>query len=250
MFENRLAANLVNLVAPKDPLARHMFKWPNNFSWAYAGDLADSIKTRVKARGGSVTGDFRASLAWFNKDDLDLHLIEPDGTHLHYGHKRSKRTGGKLDVDMNVNESGPQTSRNAVENIAYPKRTRMLEGEYHLYVHNYTHRERAGRGFEVEVEFEGVTTTFSYEQEVRPKQRVTVAKFEYSHERGLTFKNTLPRRDASKTLWGLSTQNFHPVTMVMLSPNHWGNRPTGNKHFFFMLQDCEREGSSRGFFVF
>jgi hypothetical protein len=34
----------------------------------------------------------------------------------------------------------------------------------------------------------------------------------------------------------------------MLSPNYWNGRPVGNKHWFFMLQDCVREGSSRGFF--
>lgn len=257
LLENRHAGNLVNLVAPKDPSSKLMFKWANNFSWAYQGDLADSIKERVKARGGSVTGDFRASLAWFNSDDLDLHLLEPRvnrprrgeyGEHIYYGNKRADYSHGELDVDMNVNRSGPNASRNAVENITYPKRSRMIEGQYHLYVNNFTHRERIDVGFEVELEFDGETITFAHDREVRQKGNVTVAKFEYTHKDGLKIIESLPRQDASKVLWGLQTQTYHPVTMVMLSPNHWDDRPTGNKHYLFMLQGCQREGSSRGFF--
>jgi hypothetical protein len=247
LFENRHAGNLVNLVAPSDQAAKPLFKWPNNFSWSYNGDLADSIKERVKARGGSVTGDFRASLAWFNSDDLDLHLVEPRGQHIYYGHRESP-AGGNLDVDMNVGESGVNFSRNAVENITYPHKRRMIEGAYHLFVNNYTHRERVDVGFEVEVEFNDETVTFACDREVRPRENVTVARFNYTHKDGLKFKETLPRHDVAKELWGISTQQFHPVTLVMLSPNHWNGRPTGNKHWFFMLQDCQREGSSRGFF--
>jgi hypothetical protein len=238
----------VNLVATADPEAKQLFKWPNNFSWAYQRDLADSIKERVKARGGSVTGEFRASLAWVNSDDLDLHLREPDGNEIFYSNKRSYRTDGELDVDMNVSESGANTSRNAVENITYQRRRTMLEGEYHLFVHNYTHRERVDTGFEVEVELGGETTTFAYDREVKPHEKVTVAKFEYTHKDGIRIITSLPRQDVSKVLWSLPTQSFHPVTMVMMSPNHWNGRPVGNRHWFFMLQDCRRDGSSRGFF--
>lgn len=34
----------------------------------------------------------------------------------------------------------------------------------------------------------------------------------------------------------------------MHSPNHWNEQKTGNRHYFFILQECKREGSSRGFF--
>lgn len=247
LFENRHAGNLVNLVAPADPRAKLLFKWPNNFSWAYNGDLADSIKERVKARGGSVTGDFRASLAWFNSDDLDLHLVEPDGTEIYFGRKRVP-SGGELDVDMNVHADGPNTSRNAVENITYAKRGMMQKGTYKLYVRNYTHREQKDVGFEVELEFDGTLHTFACEREVRPHEDVTVALFMYSRKDGLKIIESLPRLAASRTMWNLPTETFHPVTIAMLSPNHWDGRPVGNKHYFFMLQDCKREGSSRGFF--
>lgn len=257
LLENRHAGNLVNLVAPTDPEAPSILKWDNNFTWSYQGDLADSIKERVKARGGSVTGDFRASLAWFNSDDLDLHLVEPSATrrafgltrgeHICYSHRRSF-SGGVLDVDMNVQASGPHFSRNAVENITYQSRKTMLEGTYRLFVNQFRHREHEDVGFEVELEFGGELMTFAYDKEVRPREDVTVAEFTYSHKEGLKIIKSLPRQGVVRTLWNLQTQSFHPVTIAMLSPNHWNGRPVGNKHYFFMLQGCQRDGSSRGFF--
>jgi len=56
LLENRHIGNLVSLIAPVDATAKPLFKWPNGFSWSYTGDLADSIKERVKKAGGSVTG--------------------------------------------------------------------------------------------------------------------------------------------------------------------------------------------------
>jgi hypothetical protein len=247
LVENRHHGNFVNLVAPVDPSAKLLFKWDNGFSWAYNGDLADSIKERVKARGGSVTGDFRASLAWFNADDLDLHLKEPDGTVIYFGNRRS-HTGGVLDVDMNVLLGGSNFARGAVENITYARRNQMKEGTYEIRVHNYTHRESEDVGFEVELEFDGELRTFSCAREVRPRETVMVATFTFSRKEGLKIVSSLPQQTASRVIWGLQTQMFHPVSLVMLSPNHWGGRQIGNKHWFFILRDCLRDGSSRGFF--
>ena len=36
--------------------------------------------------------------------------------------------------------------------------------------------------------------------------------------------------------------------MIMKSPNHWDDKGVGNKHYFFMLEDCKNEGAARGFF--
>jgi hypothetical protein len=247
LFENKHAGNLVNLVAPQDPDAKLLFKWPNNFSWAYNGDLADSIKERVKARGGNVTGAFRASLSWFNSDDLDLHLVEPYGQKIYFGSKRSS-SGGVLDVDMNVFESGSSFSRNAVENITYETKQQMPRGKYLIIVHNYRHRECKDTGFEVELEFDGVVHTFVCDREVRPNERVEVAELSFDGKQ-LKIVKSLPISTASKVLWGLDTNTFHPVTLMMRSPNYWEKAGgVGNLHYFFMLKGCIREGSSRGFF--
>ncbi len=55
LLENRHAPNLVSLIAPDDPTAGRMFKWDNLFSWSYNGEMADSIRERVKAAGGSCS---------------------------------------------------------------------------------------------------------------------------------------------------------------------------------------------------
>lgn len=68
----------MTLTAPSNKDAKNLFKWPNNFAWTYNGDLADSsIKDKVQAAGGKVNGYLRCSLAWYNGDDLDIHIIQP-----------------------------------------------------------------------------------------------------------------------------------------------------------------------------
>ena len=244
MLENRHASNLVSLIAPVDPTAKQLFKWPNNFSWSYVGEVADSIKERVKAAGGNVTGDFRASLSWFNYDDLDLHLVEPGGEEIFFGHKRSTHSG-TLDVDMNA---GSGTSRKPVENIVYAKRGMMREGVYRLFVENYSQREVQDVGFDIEMEFDGAVHSFSYSQAVSTKQRIDVCTFKYTHKGGMEIIKSLPATQATKTVWCVPTQTFHKVRVVMLSPNFWDGRDIGNKHYIFALDGCRNEGKARGFF--
>jgi hypothetical protein len=245
LFENRHAGNMVSLVAPVDPTAKQLFKWPNLFSWSYVGDLADSIKERVKQAGGSVTGDFRASLAWFNYDDLDLHLKQPNGLTVFFRQKVDPRTGGNLDVDMNA---GSGQTRSAVENITFPRRDRMAEGEYSLIVNQFCQRETKDGGFEIEMEFDGTIYSFAWPNAMKTAQNVVVCRFNYSRKDGLKIIESLPSKQASKTIWGLTTQTFHRVRVAMLSPNQWDGREIGNRHFFFMLDGCKNDGTARGFF--
>jgi hypothetical protein len=244
MFENRHAGNLVSLIAPVDPTANLLFKWPNNFSWAYAGDVADSIKERVKAAGGDVTGDLRCSLSWFNYDDLDLHLREPGGLEIYYSNKLSRSTGGNLDVDMNA---GGNESRSSVENICYPDKNRMKNGTYILSVHQYRRRETIDVGFEAEMEFNGQVWSFGYDKPLRQDERVLVAKFIYSQNE-LEIIDSLPSSKTSKEVWGIHTNHFHRVKMVMLSPNHWDGHGVGNRHLFFIVDGCLNDKPARGFF--
>lgn len=245
LFENRHAGNMVSLVAPVDATAKPLFKWPNGFSWSYVGDLADSIKERVKQAGGSVTGDFRASLAWFNYDDLDLHLKGPNGLYIWFRDKVDRATGGTLDVDMNA---GGGNTRTAVENITFPKRQQMADGEYTLFVNQFCPRESKDGGFELEMEFDGTIYSFAWPNALKTAQNVVVCKFNYSRKEGLTIAESLPAKQASKTVWALPTQTFHRVRVAMLSPNQWDGREIGNKHYFFMLDGCKNDGTARGFF--
>jgi hypothetical protein len=256
MVEGRHTSNLVSLIAPVDPTANRLFKWDNNFSWTYNGDVADSLKERVKRAGGSVAGDLCCRLAWYNYDDLDLHMVEPPRYEIYFGNRQQVSPGGgMLDVDMNA--GGGQT-REAVENIYYAKRQTMAEGDYHLFVQNFAKREAIDVGFEVEIDFLGTVRRFAYPKALRSGENVTVAKFKYSHAKGVEFIESLPSTQASKTVWNVTTEEFHKVNVLLRSPNYWDNseqagdsgRPQGigNEHYFFMLDGCQNDGTARGFY--
>jgi hypothetical protein len=241
MFENKHVPKLVSLIAPYDLTAKTLFRWPNPFSWSYNFDVADSIKERVKSAGGNVTGDVCCRLAWFNTDDLDLHMLEPRRSHIYFGSKVSRETGGQLDVDMNVSHC----VRNPVENIFYGSKSRMPFGEYKLSVNQFNRRESVDVGFEVEIDVLGSVHRFSYANAVTGT--IDVAKLNVT-EKGVEVIPLIPSSQASREVWNLKTQQFHPVTALMLSPNFWDGKEIGNKHYMFMLDGCRNDGSARGFY--
>ena len=85
---------------------------------------------------GAQSGDIRVSLLWNNRNDLDLHVVNPRGEEIFYGSKND-RAGGFLDVDMNV---GGETLK-PVENVFWAK-GRAPEGKYRVYVQNYGYNEK------------------------------------------------------------------------------------------------------------
>jgi hypothetical protein len=66
---------------------------------------------------GAGGGDIQISLSWHNYNDLDLHCIDPAGEEIFFGHRRSTRTGGELDIDQNASEP---YNMSPVENIYWP----------------------------------------------------------------------------------------------------------------------------------
>ncbi len=246
MVENRHEANMVSLIAPCDPDSKNMFKWDNNFSWAYSGEYADSVKERVKRAGGDIEGDLRCSLAWHNKDDLDIHLRCPDQVEIYYSSKRPAGTTGRLDVDMNA--GGIHDAIAPVENITFKNADKIKEGKYELIVHNYSKRTSEDVGFEVELEFNGKITTFRYPKMVKQGQNISVVTFNYTKAGGVKIVESIGSTEATKQVWGVNTHTFVKVRTVMASPNHWDGFVVGNKHYFFMIEDCIQEGKARGFF--
>lgn len=239
LFES--PADLVSLIAPVDPTALGLFKWTNRFSWSYNGDVADSIKEKVKKAGGVVEADLCCRLAWHNYDDLDLHLVAPGGHHISYAHKSVG--GGRLDVDMNA---GRGTTREGVENIFYADRRTMIPGEYTLFVRQYMQRESIDVGFEVEMDFLSKSIgRFVYDRVV--KGDVIVAKFTFDGDAIRFLPGTLPTAPGGSA-WGLTIGAFHPVSAVLLSPNHWDVPGIGLKHYFFIIDGCVNDGSARGFY--
>lgn len=248
MMANEHASNLVSLIAPVDPTAGALFKWDNRFSWSYNGEMADSIKERVKSAGGAVVGDVCVRLGWFNFDDLDLHIDEPDGGHVYFGTRgRASPCGGTLDVDMNA---GVVHSREAVENIVYGNHRHMKEGIYTVRVHSWSKRETKDVGFEVEIDLLGEVFHFSHPTAVQHGENTQVAQIEYSRAEGLKIISSIggSKMTSTREVWGIPTNTFAKVNVVMMSPNYWDEKTVGNKHYFFMLDGCVNEGSARGFF--
>lgn len=248
--ENKLANNFVSLIAPVDATSKSMFKWDNNFSWTYAGNLTDSMKDRVKAAGGKVDGDLRFSIQW-NEDgtdnyDLDAHCIEANGNEIMFSNCRKpdvSRLGGQLDTDV-IDPHG----QIAVENITWPDRTRMQPGEYVFYVHQYSGSVK--HGFRAEIEFDGTIYSFDYPNSMRHKERVDVAKVTLDKNGNFTIKCLVPESMSTRTIWNIKTNQFVPVSVVCYSPNHWSTvaNPVGHKHLFFMLKDCINDENPSGIF--
>ena len=58
---------------------------------------------RLKQAGAHV-GRLTCSLMWHNHDDLDLHCETPNGEHIWWKDKKTLKSDGHLDVDMNASE--------------------------------------------------------------------------------------------------------------------------------------------------
>lgn len=236
LVENKHQGNFMTVTAPVHEGSGKLFKWPNNFAWAYDGDVADSIKERVKKAGGNVSAPFRVSLSWFNYDDLDIHVRDPYGCHIYFGNKM-----GKLDVDMNA---GSGKTREAVENVSwhYPD-----DGLYEIRVDNFYKRESIDVGCDLEVEFRGRIFNFHYPKVLGSDvlmMSIKIAGDKITITPALGVESTI--RSVEK--WGVKTQVWTPVQTLILSPNFWRGSEVGNKHWFFILKDCINPGPVRGIF--
>lgn len=238
LFENRHLNNLVSLITSEVKDSKTMFKWNNNFSWAYSGNITDSsMKENVKSAGGNVDGVLRFSIQWndekLNQNDFDAHCIQPGGKRIYFGASRDRSTTGELDVDIRY----PRKGEPAVENITWSNKNKMPKGDYKFLVHNYSHR--GGKtGFKAEIEYDGQVFSFEYNKELRFDEKIEVAIVNFDGV-NFTIKELLPSTTSSKDMWNLKTNQFIPVSVIMLSPNYWDNQDNiGHKHYFFMLKDC------------
>lgn len=245
LLENNHMLKFCSLITGENKDAMSLFQWNNLFSWSYTGGITDSIKERVKAAGGQVTGELRVSLSWFNFDDLDLHVITPNKVEIYYGHKVDSTTGGNLDVDMNA---GHGKTREAVENIIFPSKERMLDGRYRVLVKNYSQRETIDGGFDIQIEHDGNITDMHFDKSPKNNVIQPIIDIIYDKATGITFSKEVDSKVAVKQKWGVETNSFIKVKHLLLSPNYWGNNATGNKHFMFMLENCINDEVARPFF--
>jgi len=250
-LEPRHANNSVVMTTAENPDSKPIFKWSNNYSWSYKGNLAgvSMIKEAVKSQGGTVEAFMRGSLIWNengnDNSDLDLHTQEPLCSINYSSNFRKDRgnvfspCGGQLDLD----NTGPQ-NRVGVENIYYLNNSKMRAGDYIYAIHQFSDRNSQGYKFELEINGE----VFNYEHNGRVSGMNKIVTVHYKTDGSYTLTHHVkPTGRSSKEVGGLDTNNFHIVNLLCLSPNHWGENSTGNKHIFFMLKDFKVEEKVRGF---
>jgi hypothetical protein len=238
--DNSLLGNFVSMTAPVHEDVEPLFRWGNNFGWSYEGNVADSIKDKVKRAGGTVDNvAMRVSLAWWNTDDLDLHCIDPSGNHIYYGNK-----SGVLDVDMNVRGE----TREPVENMRWLRAPR--DGLYKVYVNNFTKRESVDTGFVVEIESALGLETLRYDKAVGNKKDQPVADIAVKSGKieRIKIADGINAGAVSQEWWGLKTLDLVRVNAIVLSPNYWDGSATGNKHWFFILEGCRNPLPARGIY--
>lgn len=248
---NQHTGNLVTLTTANDKASKPIFKWNNNYSWTFNGNLAGKsmIKEAVKDRGGKTEGVVNIRLAFPNTtSDYDLHVVEPAGDHIYYSNRRiPRKSSGMLDLDaQGVDGNFPPEKR--VENVIYTDQSKMPSGSYRVFVNNFSKRD-ANFGFTVEIEVKGETTTFNYNKILNGGDNVDVCKIEYKNNE-FSVQPILPVSESnsiSKEVYGLETNQFHKVNLVCLSPNHWNENSVGNKHYMFMLEGCKCPDEVRGF---
>jgi len=263
-LENRLVGNMVTMTTAEDLNSKPMFKWPNPFSWSYNGNLAGKsrLTEMVVDKGGRVDGAFRFTHSWNrlerNESLMDLHVFMPcqstmkhtDGCHNNYpsGHRVgwNNRTDysskGRQDVDYT--QKAPD-GYIPVENITFPDITLMPDGVYVCKIHNWSFRNSGGRG-EAEIAFGG--NLYQYEYPVtKHKEWVTIAEVTLAGGVFSINHKIAPISESSADIYGLPSQNFHKVNLVCMSPNHWEEPVVGNKHYFFMLENCVAPSDIRSF---
>jgi hypothetical protein len=242
-FEAKHAGNLVTLTTANNPASKPIFKYTNNFSKTFNGNLAgkSQIKQEVKSAGGKVDGVLRFSIMWAdgNQDnsDLDAHCQEPTG-HIYYANRHAN-SGGNLDIDIQT-----PNGKLAVENITWPSLRTMKDGKYNFYVNQFANRY--SKGFKAEIEFNGEIFSYEYNMPVNGNiavAAVTLKNGEFAISHALTETST----GSNKEIYGVETNKFQKVNLICLSPNHWATNNSGNKYYMFMIEKCKCDQPIRSF---
>jgi hypothetical protein len=102
------------------------------------------------------TGDVQVTLSWDADSDVDLHVVDPSGEEIYYGHRRSA-SGGELDLDSNA---GCRIDGVRNENITWPI-GRAPRGQYTVRVDYWSNCSAQQTNYTVRVISEGINQTFS-----------------------------------------------------------------------------------------
>ena len=261
-FENRMEGNLVSLTTANNKESKPIFKWSNNYSWTFNGNLAgkSQLTQMVEAKGGRVDGVFRFTHSWNelepNQSLMDLHVFMPgceipknyhhgpyvSGRRVGWNNRTDRLSGGVQDVDYTA---AAPIGYIPVENITFPELAKMPEGVYTCAINNWSFRRTGGKG-KAEIAFEGNLYQYIYPA-TKNDEWVIIAEVTLKNGHFTIEHKIPPINEVSKEIYGLETNNFHKINLVCLSPNHWDVNNIGNKHYFFMLDGCKCPTSIRSF---
>lgn len=253
--------NFVSLTTADDPDSKPIFKWDNNYSWTFNGNIAgkSQLADMVSAKGGRIDGVFRFTHSWNelepNQSLMDLHVFMPgcslpnprsggpnvNGRRVGWNKRQDSSSGGIQDVDYT--DAAPH-GYIPVENITFPDISKMPEGKYTCMIHNWGFRKTGGKG-KAEIAFNGEVYNYEYPT-TKHHQWITIAEVTLKNGK-FTIKHLLPESNNSKEIYGVNTNEFHKVNLVCKSPNHWGDNKVGNLHYFFMLEGTKSPINVRGF---
>lgn len=250
-LKNQHEGNLVTLTTSNIENSKPIFKWSNNYSWTFNGNLAGKsmIKKAVKSRGGKTEGVLNIRLAFPDTtSDYDLHVVEPSGTHISYENVRHVHpSSGVLDLDAQ-GVDGYQSPEKRVENIIYTELQKMKQGDYNVYINDYS-GSRFPANFIVEIETNDDIVTMQYNTK-KQSNNVNVCQINLNNKFEIMPTNEvelISSNSISKKMYELETNQFHKVNLICLSPNHWGENNVGNKHYLFILDGCKTIDKIRGF---
>lgn len=107
------------------------------------------------------TGKLQVSCSWDRPNDVDLHVVEPNGEEIYYGNSYSTN-GGELDIDSNASCSIDNINN---ENVTYSDEAIVESGEYIVRVDLYSNCSvTANTNYIVTVYYDGQAITPSYGQ--------------------------------------------------------------------------------------
>jgi hypothetical protein len=141
--EGVLRAELARLAA--DAGQRRLTCPPERAPAATAPPSRDAERAQ---RQGAQGGKLQVILAWDDRNDLDLHVVCPDGLDINF--IRRQACGGTLDVDANGDVR--HLTPTPVENVYF---TEPRPGRYRVVVDPYGMRERTASPFRVTIRRDG-----------------------------------------------------------------------------------------------
>lgn len=95
---------------------------------AFSREVAERI-----AREGGEEGEIEIALVWHNRNDLDLHVVDPRGEEVFFAHPRCS-SGGWLDIDQNAGCG--RTTDKPIEHVRWTQGA-VPQGEYRVLVNHY-----------------------------------------------------------------------------------------------------------------